>query len=360
MAKAAATAPGMVSSLFSPESTTARTDEQLLQQFLSGSDESAEAAFAALVERYGPIVQRVCVNVLGNPHEAQDAAQAAFLVLARKARSIRKLGSLGPWLHGVAVRVARRAKSAAARRRVAEQRKAEMMHEIDHAEGGSAPIDYSELHEEIDRLPEKYRFPIILCYMQGKTQTQAALALSWPLGTVQIRLHRGRERLRSRLTRRGAGLIALSSTVLTNSLSVTPGMLEREWTETTARAAVRFAAGKGTGGLVALPVAGLAEKVLAAMLGKSLITASLIAASLASAGGSHRLDRLLEQQVSTSSCTTRAKSKRSIPPRRRRRPRESCSARHQIGINEKKAADHGGCRRRCRQPPRRRAGRGKP
>jgi RNA polymerase sigma factor (sigma-70 family) len=280
MAPAAATAPGMVYSLFNPESTRARTDEQLLQQFVSGSEESAEAAFATLVERYGPIVHRVCLNVLGNSHETQDAAQAVFLVLARKARSIRKPESLGPWLHGVAFRVAKRAKSAASRRQVAERRKAEMMHELESVESGQEPIDHAELHEEINRLPEKYRSPIILCYMQGLTQTQAARTLGWPLGTVQIRLHRGRDRLRSRLTRRGAGLIALTSSDLTASLSLTPGMFEREWTEITARAAVRFAAGKGTAGLVAPPVTGLAEMVLGAMLGDSLRLVALIAISL--------------------------------------------------------------------------------
>ena len=280
MARAVATAPGMVNGLFNPESTRARTDEQLLHQFVSRSDESAETAFATLVERYAPIVHRVCLNVLGNSHETQDAAQAVFLVLARKARSIRKPESLGPWLHGVAFRVARAAKCAAGRRRVAERKKAEMMHELASAEFGPQPVDYFDLHEEINRLPEKYRFPIVLCYMQGKTQRQAARMLGWPLGTVQIRLHRGRERLRSRLTRRGAGLIALTSTDLTASLSLTPGTLGREWTETTARAAVRFAAGKGIDGLVAPPVSVLAETVLVAMLVDSLKLGALVAIGL--------------------------------------------------------------------------------
>jgi RNA polymerase sigma factor (sigma-70 family) len=280
MTRAVATAPGMVNGLFDRESTRVRTDEQLLQQFISRSDESAEAAFALLVARYGPIVHRVCLSILGNSHDTQDAAQAVFLVLARKARSIRKPESLGPWLHGVSVRVARRAKSASGRRRVAEQRKAEMMLELDSGESGPEPMDFSELHEEINRLPEKYRLPIIICYMQGKTQTQAARMLGWPLGTVQIRLHRGRERLRSRLTRRGAGLIALTGSDLTTSLSSTPGAFGPEWTETTARAAVRFAAGKGTAGLVAPPVSGLAETVLAAMLGESLKLIHLTAIAL--------------------------------------------------------------------------------
>jgi len=155
-----------------------------------------------------------------------------------------------------------------------------MMHEFDGAESSTESIDHSELHEEINRLPEKYRSPIILCYMQGQTQTQAAQTLGWPLGTVQIRLHRGRERLRSRLTHRGAGVIALTSTDLRKSLSLTPVMFERVWMETTARAAVPFAAGKGTAGLVAPTVSSLAETVLVAMLGDSLKLVGLIAISL--------------------------------------------------------------------------------
>src|SRR5271168_2194308 len=159
MARAATTAPGAVCGPFNHESTRARTDEQLLQQFLARSDESAEAAFATLVERYSPIVHRVCLNVLGNSHEAQDAAQAVFLVLARRARSIRKPESLGPWLHGVAVRVARNARNEDARRRAAERRKAETMQRDRTPDVGLDTLDHAELHEEVDRLPEKYRKP---------------------------------------------------------------------------------------------------------------------------------------------------------------------------------------------------------
>jgi RNA polymerase sigma factor (sigma-70 family) len=292
MARAAAAAPDTVFGIFNPQSAGVWTDEQLLHQFVTRSNETAEAAFAILVQRYGPIVHHVCLNVLANSHDAQDAAQAVFLVLARQARAIRKPQSLGPWLHGVALRVARRAKSAAGRRRVAEQRKAEMVHEINGTEWETDPTEYSELHEEIDRLPEKYRVPMILCYMQGQTQTQVARTLGWPLGTVQIRLHRGRERLRSRLARRGAGLIVLPDENLTTSLSMTtPCMFERAWTETTAQAAVRFAAGRGTAGLVAPPVSGLAEAVLVAMLGDSLMFGALIAiALLMGLGGIYWID----------------------------------------------------------------------
>ena len=185
-----------------------------------------------------------------------------FLVLARKAGSIRKPESLGPWLHGVALRVARHARSEMVRRRVAERRNAEMSRQRQATGSGLEPMDYTELHEEIDRLPEKYRRPIILCYMQGRTHSQAAEALGWPMGTVQVRLHRGRERLRSRLTRRGFGLIGLTMTDLETSLSAATDAPGREWTETTARTAIRFASGQGTSGLVAPVVIGWAEWVL--------------------------------------------------------------------------------------------------
>ena len=251
MAQDAKSAPGAVQALWNPDRTDESSDAELLRHFLSRTDESAEAAFATLVERHGPIVHRVCRDILGNRHEAEDAAQAVFLVLARKARSIRKPESLGPWLHGVSLRVAKRARSDAARQRVAERRKAEIMQRTDHAECRPEPMDYSELHEEIDRLPEKYRQPIILCYMQGRTQPQAAQILGWPLGTVQIRLHRGRERLRSRLSRARAGLFAATGFELTPALCLPTRAPRPEWTETTARAAVRFAAGKATAGLVA-------------------------------------------------------------------------------------------------------------
>ena len=249
MTRVATAAPRGIDTPWDREPVGARTDGELLQQFLSPAEDAPEAAFVALVDRHGPIVHRVCLDVLGSSHEAEDAAQAVFLVLARKARSIRKPDSLGPWLHGVALRVARRAWKEAARRRAAERSKAQMI-ERETAQSEPQPMDYGELHDEIDRLPDKYRRPIILCYMQGQTQAQAARTLNWPLGTVQIRLHRGRERLRSRLTRRGAGLIALTRSELATSLTIPAGVLGRDWTETTARAAVRFAAGQGTAGLV--------------------------------------------------------------------------------------------------------------
>ncbi len=250
------------------------TDAQLLERFLAGHGAVAEASFTTLVQRYGPNVRRVCLDLLGDPHEAQDAAQAVFLVLARKARSIRKPDSLGPWLHGVAMRMAKaRARAAAARRRKLEHRRAEIMAERIRAEHGAEHDQYAELYEEIERLPDKYRSPIILCYFQGHTQEQVSRRLGWPLGTVQTRLHRGRERLRARLSRRGVGMGGLVATVLAlqhntaaaASIPASPG-----WAKVTARAAIRFAAGKTMSALVSPMVVRSAEGVVVTMLKETL------------------------------------------------------------------------------------------
>ncbi len=245
------------------------TDAQLLERFLAGPVEISEAAFTVVVERHGPAVLRVCRELLTDVHEAQDAAQAAFLVLARKARSIRKPEALGPWLHGVAVRMARRVRAEAARRREVERRGARIMAERSNSMLAAEPELYIELHEEIARLPEKYRSPIVLCHLQGHTQEQASQQLGWPLGTVQTRLHRGRARLRDRLLRRGLGLSGLATTVLVlpqkhaaaASMAVPTG-----WAKATSMAAVRFAAGKSTGALISPSVVKLATDVLATML----------------------------------------------------------------------------------------------
>lgn len=186
------------------------SDEQLLHCFLTHRD---EAAFAALIERHGPMVVSVCRSVLRHPQDAEDAAQAAFLVLARKAASIRQRSSVASWLHGVAFRVARKAK--AAKLRVPPGQ----------TEGRSSPCPMDEatvgelrqaLHDELGRLPEKYRLPLILCYLEGLTQEEAARRLDWTAGVLKGNLDRGRALLRRRLTRRG---LALGVPLLVESLT---------------------------------------------------------------------------------------------------------------------------------------------
>ena len=198
-----------IRALFHVGTTGDLTDQQLLEQFVSGDREAAEMAFKALVVRHGPMVLRVCRMVLRDLHEAEDAFQATFLVLARRAGSIRRRGSAASWLHGVARRVASCARSAASRRRSHERRAAEM------ARRSADDAHWDDLgeavHEEIARLPESCRAAIVLCDMEGLTEGQAARRLGWPIGTVRSRLARGRERLRARLTRRGLTLSAAVS-----------------------------------------------------------------------------------------------------------------------------------------------------
>jgi RNA polymerase sigma factor (sigma-70 family) len=187
------------------------TDGHLLERFATDRGEVAELAFAVLVERHGAMVLRVCQGVLGDPDDAQDAYQATFLVLIRKARTLWVRDSLGPWLHQVAYRTASHARSAAARRRRHERRAA-----TSRPEGRADGVDDlgRVLHEEIDRLPECYRAPVVLCDLEGRNHEQAARHLGWPVGTVKSRQARGRQRLRDRLRRRGlapsAGLLMLA------------------------------------------------------------------------------------------------------------------------------------------------------
>ncbi len=190
-----------IHALFNVGTIGGLTDGELLERFTSCNDEAAELAFAALVERHGPMVLRVCQSVLRERHDAEDAFQATFLILVRKAASIRKQSSVGSWLHGVAFRIACCQKGASARRCRHEQRVAE------RSAAPAVQEDRDELasvlHEELDRLPEKYRSPILLCYFESLTHEQAARRLCWPVGTVRSRLARGREQLRGRLLRRG-------------------------------------------------------------------------------------------------------------------------------------------------------------
>ncbi len=189
------------------EDVEAVTDGELLSRFLNRRPSEAEAAFEVLVRRHGPMVLGVCRHVLNEPQDAEDAFQATFLLLVRKAGSIRDREALGHWLYEVAYRTAVRAKANAARRNARERQGAAMLatgHDHDVAWNELRPV----LHEEIGRLPEKYRKPVILSYLEGRTNEEVASLLDWPVGTVKGRLSRARDLLRSRLTRRGLALSA--------------------------------------------------------------------------------------------------------------------------------------------------------
>src|SRR4051794_27647911 len=190
-------------------------DEELLERFLNRDNATAEAAFHAIVVRHGPMVLGVCRHLLNQHQDAEDAFQATFLVLAKKAGSIRDRRVLARWLYEVAYRIAMRAKTNGVRRRAHERQGGEMVATArfdDHTWSELRPV----LHDEVNRLPEKYRVPVILCYLEGKTNEEVAQLLHWPVGTVKGRLSRARDLLRSRLTRRG---LALSAVLLVTSLS---------------------------------------------------------------------------------------------------------------------------------------------
>src|SRR6516165_2427776 len=196
------------------------SDESLLEQFLSGEGMESQEAFRALVVRHGPMVLGICRHVLNQDHDAEDAFQATFLVLARKGASIRNRRVLSGWLHEVAYRIAIKARASAVRRRTLERQGMAMLPpaiEPNHQDQQAAWNELRPvLHEEVNRLPEKYRIPVILSYLEGKTNEEVAELLRWPVGTVKGRLLRARQLLRSRLSRRG---LALSTAFVVTALS---------------------------------------------------------------------------------------------------------------------------------------------
>jgi len=175
------------------------SDGQLLHRFHALKD---EAAFAALVERHGPHVLAACRQVLGQIADVEDAFQATFLVLVKKASSIRQPDLLGNWLYGVAQRISRKAKVKALRRQKHEQRAAPVALAELPPDGPGDDI-WPIIDQELQSLPDKYRAAVVLCYLQGLTNEEAAQRLRWPTGTVKGRLSRARDLLRSRLARRG-------------------------------------------------------------------------------------------------------------------------------------------------------------
>jgi len=258
--------------------TAGLSDEQLLGRFVGSRDETAELAFAALVDRHGPMVRGVCRRVLRDPADEGDAFQATFLVLARRADSVRVGASLAPWLHGVSVRVARRARALAARRNGRERTNASAP-EVAARDDGPADDTRAVIDEELDRLPRRYASALVLFYLEGLSHEEAAGRLGCPVGTVRSRLARGRDLLRDRLARRGLAPAPLAAFV-----PRTPA-LDRI-TDSTARAAARLAAGRTAGGIVPPGVASLAAGVSRMLtLQKLAPIAALSAASLFGALG---------------------------------------------------------------------------
>jgi RNA polymerase sigma factor (sigma-70 family) len=256
-------------------------DGELLERSLGGGE---EAAFAVLVQRHGPMVLEVCRRVLGDRHDAEDAFQATFLVLVRRSASIRRRAALGSWLFGVAQRVALRQRAREAARRGREMRAAERPRAATPDERTWQELR-SALDEEIGSLPEGYRAPVVLCYLEGKSYEQAARDLGWPKSSLASRLARAREVLRGRLTRRG---ITLSAVALAAALAerAPAAALPARLTLSTVKGAVRFAARRPDAAGAPPPRAvALAEGHLKTTSGlKRKALALLLAVGLAAAG----------------------------------------------------------------------------
>src|SRR6266849_1374284 len=234
-------------------------DAQLLERFLAERD---EAAFEALVRRHGPMVFGVCRRVLGGRHDAEDAFQATFLVLACKAAAVRDRGAVGSWLYGVAYRTAGKARARAARRRVQEREAAvsEARNDKPHHDDLARLLDL-----ELSRLPDKYRGPVLLCDLEGASRKEAARQLGLPEGTLSSRLATARSMLAKRLTRRGLALASggMSAVLAENVASAcVPALL----IGSTVQAAARVAAGQAVTAATSASVASLAKGVMNTML----------------------------------------------------------------------------------------------
>ena len=243
------------------------TDEQLLELFIAEKD---HAAFEALVRRYSPMVFRVCLRIIRNHHDAEDAYQATFLLLARKAASLRARDMVANWLHGVALRSALKAKTLRVKKRERER-------PLGLADPAALPPDpdlQSVIDLELSRLADVYRLPILLCDLEGKSIKRAAQQLGWPQGTVAGRLARGRKLLAKRSARHGLTLVGGAVALQTSaSASVPPSLVAL-----TVKAAGAIVAGKAVAtGVISTNVAVLMEGALTTMFLTKIKTVAAVA-----------------------------------------------------------------------------------
>ncbi len=268
---------GQFEMLRASRSLGALNDSQLLSRYVNARDRGleAEAAFCELVHRHGPLVLGICRQILRQTHDTDDAFQATFLVLVRKAASIEVGDSLAPWLCSVAFRIAHRARHVAAR-----------FHPIDEVRLEGPETSRLEeafqfdvrplIYEELDRLPGKFRDAIVLCHLEGKSHEEAARLLHSPIGTVSSRLARGRRLLRSRLERRGVDVS--SAMFIGNWLTGSPTTIAWSLIESAITAA--------TGGPVSSLVRSLTHGVLQTMMFRKLASISVAIVLFGAASGS--------------------------------------------------------------------------
>jgi RNA polymerase sigma factor (sigma-70 family) len=260
------------------------TDDQLLEAFVSRRD---AAAFEGLVKRHGPMVLGVCRRVLRDPHDVDDAFQAAFLVLARKAVSVSPRRMVGNWLYGVAQTTAVRLRAANAKRRVRERQVADMPEP--EAEQNDPQDDLHLLDEELARLPDKYRVPVVLCDLEGRPRREVARQLKIPEGTLSSRLTTARRTLAKRLTRRG---LAVSGGALAAAVSheAASACVPASLLGATVRAATLAAAGQAVTRLIPVHVAALTQGVLKSMYLTKLKTVVVVLLVIAALGGAAGLN----------------------------------------------------------------------
>jgi RNA polymerase sigma factor (sigma-70 family) len=272
----------------------ALSDSQLLQRFAHARE---EASFQTLIERHGPMVLGLCRRLLSDPHDAEDAFQATFLVMIRKAESLDMWGSLASWLYGVAYRTALKARSEAARRRLHERRAAESAPTSAAESEAAAPELQQVLDQELGQLPEKYRAPLMLCYLEGKTNEEAARMLGWPAGSMSRRLAKGRELLRRRLVRRG---VRLSGAAIATAVaeSAAPAAMPAVLRQATLQAATLLVAGQAP---AATPATMLMEGVVRQMASSKMrsVIGLLLLVCLVGTGAAVVKDRLWPDQAGT-------------------------------------------------------------
>jgi RNA polymerase sigma factor (sigma-70 family) len=316
------------------------TDGQLLERFVAGRD---EVAFEVLVRRHGPLVLGVCRRVLGNVHDADDAFQATFLVLVRKAASLRSTGPLANWLYGVAYRTARKARQLTARRRVKEKPMQDLPEprvQPEEVWQGLRPL----LDQELQRLPDKYRVPVVLCDLEGKTRKEAARQLGWPEGTLSTRLMRARALLAKRLTRQGFSLSAGALAVVLSQQG-SPACVPPPLLASTVQVARVMAAGQtAAAAVIPAEVATLTQGVLKSMFPTrlKLATAFLLAVGLVAAAAAGRVicqtQGVDEPNPPKDAQTTRAGQRGDQQPRDRPQKEKTPGASAPVAVEPKERA----------------------
>jgi RNA polymerase sigma factor (sigma-70 family) len=272
-----------IQALFSCGVMGSWSDGQLVAQFLSTREEGGDAAFRVLLHRHGPMVLGICRRVLGDEHAAEDAFQATFLLLVKKAGTLRDCNRLSHWLYGVALRVANDEKVKIARRRIVERRAGEQTHAAEPTGREAGDLEQTELgsviDEEIRRLPERYRVPLVLCLLEGLRHDEVAHHLGCPLGTIESRLSRAREKLQHRLTRRGLAPMALAFEPL-RAWPVVPTLVEA-----TLRAAVAVSPRRvGVGIASAWSIAGRVLEIVSKLPVGTILSTLVICAGIGAMG----------------------------------------------------------------------------